>query len=282
MNLEPTLLKTIEYKGHVVFKKRSLHSFKRWKKEYQSKEACFAFITQGEYKVRDQTNLFEFNSNNALLAKCSNYFYESASYPELSDHNGEAIGIFLYPDLFQKLFKFDLTKSNHRVEYNLKQIKVDKMLEVYRDSINVLLDNPELADELLVETKLKEFVILMTKKVGADSEINFLSSMFKPHFAKFQEVIQHNVYTDLSLEDLASLCHMSLSTFKRKFKEVYSESPKKYITRLKIDKAIEFLKEGRLRISDIAFETGFDSISTFNRSFKAQTGKKPSEYLFNS
>tara|TARA_R110002167_G_scaffold272029_3_gene478546 strand:+ start:875 stop:1720 length:846 start_codon:yes stop_codon:yes gene_type:complete len=281
MELKPALEKTIEYKGRVVFKKRSLHSFKRWKRDAQEKEACFAFIKHGQYKVRDQTNFFEFDKDHALLAKCSNYFYESAKYPESSDAQGEAIGIFLYPDLFQNLFKFDINKSKHVVDYNVKQIKVDKMLDSYRDGIEILLDNPELADELLIETKIREFVILMAKKVGAESEIDFLASMFKPHFAKFEEVIQHNLYADLSLDELASLCYMSLSTFKRKFNEVYSESPKKYITRLKVDKALALLKEGQLRISDIAFETGFESISTFNRSFKAQTGKKPSEFQLN-
>jgi len=71
---------------------------------------------------------------------------------------------------------------------------------------------------------------------------------------------------------------MSLSTFKRKFNRVYAHSPKKYITRLKVNKAIDLLKDGDLRIADIAYQTGFDSISAFNRVLKAQTGKAPSEY----
>lgn len=278
MDVQPAIEKTVEYKGYVVFKKRSLHSFKRWKKNAQEREACFAFIKRGEYKVRDQTKFYEFDKKNALLAKCSNYFYESAAYPLESDEQGEAIGIFLYPELYQSLFQFDLSKSSHTVDYNLKQVKVDQMLESFRDSIEILLDNPELADELLVETKLREFVILISKKVGAKSEMDFLASMFKPHFAKFEEIIHHNLYADLSLDELATLCHMSLSTFKRKFSEIYSESPKKYITRLKIEKAIDLLTVGHMRISDIAFETGFDSISTFNRAFKAHTGKNPSSY----
>lgn len=271
-------MKTIEYKGRVVFKKLPMPSFKRMSREYYENEACFAFITKGDYRVRDQTGQYELNPRTGLLAKCTNYFYESSLYPEESGVLGEAIGVFLYPDIYQRLFNFDISRSDYSTRYNLKQVQLDRLLEHYRDSIDILLDTPELVDEALIESKLREFVILMTKKSDAPSEMDFLASMFKPYFARFEEVIQQNLYADLSLEELAKLCHMSLSTFKRKFGEVYSESPKKYITRLKIDKAMRLLEQKDLRISDIVFQTGFDSVSTFNRAFKVQTGKTPSQY----
>jgi AraC family transcriptional regulator, exoenzyme S synthesis regulatory protein ExsA len=71
---------------------------------------------------------------------------------------------------------------------------------------------------------------------------------------------------------------MSLSTFKRKFAEVYDESPLKYFTKIKVNKSIALLKNKDLRISDIAYDLGFESATTFNRVFKQQTGKSPSEY----
>ena len=148
-----------------------------------------------------------------------------------------------------------------------------------RDGVKSLIkDNPELADEHLVQNKLREFVILMTKTVKAPSEGDFLASMFKPNFAKFEEVIKHNLYADLALDEFAALCHMSLSTFKRKFKEIYHESPAKYITKMKIKKAAEALANKDLRISDIAYDLGYDSLTTFNRAFKDQMGKSPTEY----
>ena len=183
--------------------------------------------------------------------------------------------------MVQDLFEFDIKQSNHHVDYNLLQVPVNKLLEHYRESINILLDNPELADIELIKNKLREFVLLMTKTVEAPSEIDFLSSMFKPNFAKFEEVIQHNLYSNLSLDEFASLCHMSLSTFKRKFKEVYDESPAKYFTKMKMIKASELLLNNTTRISDVAYDLGYKSLTTFNRAFKEQTGKSPSEYRMN-
>ncbi len=270
-------VKTIKYNGRVVFQKQDIPSFKRMPRVFVDSEACFAFVTHGDFNVREQTESVSLNKNSGVLAKCTNYFYENASYHN-DEGAGEAIGILLYPEIFQTLFNFDISQSNYTVNYNVMQVEVDRLLEHYRDSISILLDSPELADDLLIESKLREFVILMAKRTNAPSELDFLASMFKPNFAKFEDIIQSNLYTDLSVNELAALCHMSVSTFKRKFKEVYSEPPMKYITKLKINKAKVLLKDNNLRISDIVFETGFESISTFNRTFKGQTGLSPSAF----
>jgi AraC family transcriptional regulator, exoenzyme S synthesis regulatory protein ExsA len=269
---------TLKLKGRVVFQKLLVPTFERLPKEYRENEACFIFVNQGAFQVRSQTEILQVNKETALLAKCLNYFYETIKKSGETKDNVEVIGVLLYPELIKKLFDFDINKSNYKVDYNLKQVQVNKLLEHYRDSINILIENPDLADEELIKNKLREFIILMTKTINAPSELDFLAALFKPNFAIFEEVIQSNLYANLSLDELAGLCHMSLSTFKRKFKEVYDESPLKYFTRIKVDKSIEILKNKDLRISDIAYELGFESLATFNRVFKQQTGKSPSEY----
>lgn len=271
-------IKTIEYKGRVVFQKLQVPFFTRVPKEYYENEACFIFIQEGEFYVRSQTERLHLNKETALLAKCLNFFYETAKKSPEENDNVEVVGLLFYPELVNDLFEYDINNSTHKVNFDLKQIQVNKLLEHYRESINILLDNPELADEHLVKNKLREFIILMTKVVKAPSEVDFLAAMFKPNFAKFDKIIKQNLYSDISLDEFASLCHMSLSTFKRKFKEVYNESPAKYISKMKIQKAAEKLNDKNSRISDIAYDLGYDSLTTFNRAFKEQMGKSPSEY----
>jgi AraC-like DNA-binding protein len=50
---------------------------------------------------------------------------------------------------------------------------------------------------------------------------------------------------------------------------------------MKIKKATDSLRNKELRISDIAYDLGYDSLTTFNRAFKEETGKSPSEYRMN-
>ena len=66
--------------------------------------------------------------------------------------------------------------------------------------------------------------------------------------------------------------------FKRKFNETFNNSPKKYITQKKVERAAALLKSRDLRVSDIAYDVGFDSLATFNRNFSNRYGKSPSEY----
>ncbi len=270
--------KYLKYKGRIVFGKQSMPYFDRIPKEYFEDEACFVFVNEGEVSVRSQTDYMDLDKNHAILAKCLNYFFETNDKQKESSDGIEVIAVILHPSQIEELFEFDLSQSNYSIEYNIKHIEVDRLLANFKESINILLDNPELADERMIETKLKEFVLLMTKSQDAPSQLDFLSALFKPIDIEFKSTIRHNIYANLSLDELARLCHLSTSSFKRKFSEVFKASPKKYISGKKIEKAAALLISNSSRISDIAYDVGFDSLATFNRNFTAAYGKSPSEY----
>ncbi len=272
--------KYLKYKGHIVFGKQSMPYFDRLPKEYSEDEACFVFVNKGEVSVRSQDDYMDLDNNQAVLAKCLNYFFETNAEQKKSGDGLEVIAVLLYPALVEELFEFDLSTSNYTVGYNIKQIEVDRLLTTFKESIDILLDNPELADESIIKNKLKEFVLLITKSQNAPSQLDFLAALFKPVDIEFKTTIQHNMYSNLSLDELARLCHLSTSSFKRKFRGSFDDSPKKYIARKKIEKAADLLKTD-LRISDIAYKVGFDSMATFNRNFSNLYGKSPSDYRLN-
>ena len=270
--------KYIKYKDRIVFGKQSMPYFDRIPKTYFEDEACFVFVNQGEVSVRSQSDYINLNTNNAILAKCLNYFFETNDKQKQAGEGIEVIAVIIYPALVEELFEFDLSKSNFTFDYNIKQIKVDRLLENFKESIDILLDNPELADESIIRTKLKEFVLLMAKSQDAPSQLDFLAALFKPLDIEFKSTIQHNLYANLSIDELARLCHLSTSSFKRKFTETFNTSPKKYISQKKVEKAAALLKKDSSRVSEIAYDVGFDSLATFNRNFTATYGLSPSEY----
>ena len=270
--------KYLKYKGNIVFGKQSMPYFDRVPKEYQKDEACFVFVNEGEVSVRSQDDYMNLDKSQAVLAKCLNYFFETNSEQKKCGDGVEVVAVILFPELVEELFEFDLSTSNYSLDFNIKQLEVDRLLANYKESINILLDNPELEDESIIKTKLKEFVLLISKSQNAPSQLDFLSALFKPIDVEFKTTVQHNLYSNLSLDEIAKLCHLSTSSFKRKFKETYEDSPKKYIAKKKVEKAAELLKSESLRISDIAYDVGFDSLSTFNRNFINTYGKSPTEY----
>ena len=270
--------KRLDYKGYTVFGKERLPLFDRIPKVYKENEACFMFINEGEISLRSAEEYIDFKPNQALLAKCLNYFFEISDSQKENNEAVEIVAVILYPAIVEELFEFDINNSDFELDFNVKQMEVDKLLANFRESIDLLLENPELADENLIKTKIKEFVLLMTKKNELPSELEFLSGIFKTNEVDFKKGVINNIYSNLSLEELASLNHMSLSTFKRKFKEVFNDTPKKYITKKKLEKARDILSTGKHRIADVAFDLGFESIATFNRNFTNHFNKKPSDY----
>ena len=252
--------------------------FERLPKEYSEDEACFVFVNQGELSVRSQNDYMNLNKNHGVLAKCLNYFFETNKEQQKNGEGVEVIAVIIYPSLVEELFEFDLTKSDYSFNFNIKQVDIDRLLENYKQSINILLDNPELADENIIKNKLKEFVLLMSKSQNAPSQLDFISALFKPIDISFKSTIHSNLYANLSINELADLCHLSPSSFKRQFNTSFGSSPKKYISEKKIEKAADLLKSTKNRVSDIAYEVGFDSLATFNRSFSKFYHKSPSEY----
>ena len=270
--------KYLKYKDRIVFGKQSLPHFDRIPKKYFEDEACFIFVNQGELSVRSQNDYMELNHQSGVLAKCLNYFFECKENQKQPGDGIEVIAVILYPALVEELFEFDLSKSDFSFDYNIKKVEIDRLLINYRESISILLDHPELADESIIKTKLKEFVLLMSKSQEAPSELDFLAAIFKPVDIDFKSTILHNLYANLSIDELARLCHLSTSSFKRKFQESFNTSPKKYISRKKVEKAASLLKSADLRVSEIAYDVGFDSLATFNRNFTDTYGKSPSAY----
>ncbi|MEM9078746.1 MAG: AraC family transcriptional regulator [Bacteroidota bacterium] len=272
--------KVITYKEKIVFIKLSMPFFNRTLKSYVEDEACFMFVNKGEVGVRTPEDYLTLNQSTAMIAKCLNYFFEPTN-KKTNDTGVESVGVFIYPSLVKDLFDLDITTSSHKNNYNVKQVQVDLMLDNFRKSIDILLDNPELVDDSIIRIKLKEFVQLMIKSQNGLSELDFLAALFQPNEVEFKKVIKQNLYANLSNKELALLTHLSESSFKRKFKEVFNESPRKYITQKKLERAAEFLKSNTNRVSDIAYDVGFDSVSTFNRNFATHYGESPSDYRLN-
>ncbi|MEZ4776007.1 MAG: AraC family transcriptional regulator [Bacteroidia bacterium] len=270
--------KILTYRNYIVFEKFATPYFRRAPKEFFENEACFIFINEGRFSVRAQTAYHNLDRESAILAKCQNFFFETDETQRNSSEGIEVTGVLLYPQLVEELFQFELSAYSYTVDYTLKQVQVDALLANFRESINILLDHPELADEAMIKTKLKEFVLLISKSQDAPSHLDFLSAMFKPAHIDFKATIAQNIYSSLSLDELAALCHMSASSFKRRFKEVFGESPAKFISQQKTRRAAELLSTPDLRVSEIAYASGFETIASFNRNFKAQFGVSPTEY----
>lgn len=92
--------------------------------------------------------------------------------------------------------------------------------------------------------------------------------------------IDQNLTSDLDLSKVAGAAHFSPYHFHRIFCALMDETPQDYINRLRVERAANLLvKTSSLSITEIAFASGFSSLSAFSRSFKKTFGVSPRQYL---
>ena len=90
--------------------------------------------------------------------------------------------------------------------------------------------------------------------------------------------INQHYQENLTLEEVASISGFSKFHFTRIFKQCMDITFYEYLNQKRITKAEEFLYTTVLSITDIAMNSGFSSISAFNRTFKSIKGCSPTEY----
>jgi signal transduction histidine kinase/ligand-binding sensor domain-containing protein/DNA-binding response OmpR family regulator len=92
--------------------------------------------------------------------------------------------------------------------------------------------------------------------------------------------IEKNIENDkFTVDSLASEMGLSRSQLHRKLKQVSDHSTSEYITMVKIKKATSLLASKKYNIDEVAFKSGFNSHSYFNKCFKKIHHKSPKEFL---
>ena len=99
-----------------------------------------------------------------------------------------------------------------------------------------------------------------------------------PEISRARKYIAEHCSDEISLAVVARVAGMSANYFSGKFAEGTGIHFVEYVTRIRIKNARELLQNPNLRVSEIAFDVGFQSISQFNRTFKRVTGHSPREY----
>jgi AraC-like DNA-binding protein len=95
---------------------------------------------------------------------------------------------------------------------------------------------------------------------------------------KARKYIEEHSCEKLSLSKVARIVNMNANHLSENFKQVTGLNFVEYVACARFNTACDLLRNGNLRISEIAFAAGFQSLSQFNRVFKRFSGKSPTQY----
>jgi len=99
-----------------------------------------------------------------------------------------------------------------------------------------------------------------------------------PVVNRARKYIRERFQERITLDQAARAVNASTRHFCKVFKEATGITFTDYLARTRVEKAKQLLRNPHLRVSEIAFDTGFESISQFNRSFKRITGLSPTRF----
>ncbi len=267
------------YKNKVLIERAIVKTPLKHERIFQN-QGCFMYIKNSDATFHSSQEKLKIQSKEAILFQCDSFFIELLS--ESKEEEVEVIAIHLYPDILKEIYANELPNTIIEDSLNAKSKKIvdSQMISKFIESLDFYFENSTLVNDDLLELKIKELVLLLIQSNNIESVLELIKNLYTSRLTNFKDIITLHTYSNLGMEDLAQLCQMSLSTFKREFKKEFETTPLKYITQKRLKKAKNLLKNSEMTISEIAFETGYNDPQYFTRTFKKNSGTTPT--LFRS
>lgn len=99
-----------------------------------------------------------------------------------------------------------------------------------------------------------------------------------PHLRRARDLADRHYAEALDLDALAEAAHVSKYHFSRSFAETYGETPMRYLTRRRIERAQDLLRSANLTVTEVCMLVGFSSLGSFSSRFRELVGESPTQY----
>jgi len=155
----------------------------------------------------------------------------------------------------------------------------DDFINNYIQSVRLIVTGKKQISEEMKRLKLWELLLYLLENHG-ELLLSFLSRGTVLHNETLiRKVVEGNIIENLSLDEMAFLCNVSTSTFKRQFSKIYNTSPTSWFAEQKMKLAAKLLTEYGEKPGEIWFKLGYETHTSFTKSFKKYFGVSPKIYL---
>ena len=248
-------------------------------------QACFLYVLEGDFQYQVDAEDINIPTNYSLFLNCINSGRQV--HNSNSESNCEIVIVTFYPDILKKIYDRELPSllnAPKRVISNKSSEKINNnfLIHKYIEGLLFYFENPSLINEDILVLKLKEIILLLSQTQNVESIQLILSQLFSPATYTFKQIIEAHLFSQLTIEELADQNNLSVSSFKREFAKLYNDTPANYIKTKKLEKAAELLLVSDKRITEIAFDCGFNDLANFTKSFSDKYNINPTNYRLQS
>lgn len=219
------------------------------------------FLLQGRqrhyFHDRDQLELYNVMYNPALLELPENELRRIPGY----------CAMFLLEPTYRRHHRFASRLHLRRIALAHAQQLVSRMDDEARKKTAGF--------EAALRALLMELIVFLSR---AYTESDTTEAHALLRVGKIIGALESDYAAPWTVNDLLSIAHMSRSHFMRVFRRATGQTPIEYLIRLRLQKAMEFLRQSDRSITDIAIDVGFNDSNYFTRQFKAASGLSPTQY----
>ena len=254
-------------KSTVVRNKIVLHSY------------LFNLLVEGTKAVRTLHNSIAIDNDKFLLLLSGNYLMTE----KIASAEGrfQSILIFFTQDVLNAFFSKheDIITGMHNI--SLEQVQIftkDEFLKNYIHSLLLLHEKGEKIPSTLQRVKVEELLLYLCYHYPENMDQLKIRAKISITEIEIKKLVESNIGSNITLNELAFLCNLSLSTFKRRFISLYGMAPSKWFLQRRMELATALLRTGKETPSEIYYKVGYESHSSFTHSFKQVFGLTPNEY----
>ena len=235
----------------------------------------FSFLMKGNKEVVFNNSTLSIDNSKFLIMKSGHCLMTEILSSALIYRS---VLLFFSNDVLLKFIrKNELNRKESNVYKSVYSFKYDEFIERF---VNSLLDISKLSKNIqkrMLEVKFEEIILYLTEKYGTEFLYSF-SEKSNDTSQKFIQTVETNWMSKLTLKELAFLCNMSVSTFKREFEKYYAESPIKWFQNKRLEYAHHLLNKEQKKSSEIYLEVGYENLSSFIQAYKSKYGITPKQH----
>jgi len=215
------------------------------------------------------------------------------NYPHVTVSSGEDLNFWEYffidlKGMVKELFPSNLLYQNEVIEaINKRAIMTDVIdspgLEKIINAIIYEAKSGKPLHQKMIELYVQAFVLELMRRGGTMDIVEAVPTKDTnmAQIAAALDYINKNYEKQIRAGELADICNISETHFRRIFEEYINMAPMEYVNLIRIQKACEHMKKSNDSMDVVAAKCGFTTTSTFNRNFKRFLNTSPYQWKIN-
>lgn len=183
--------------------------------------------------------------------------------------------VFFFDEAFLKHFqkKHSIVFTNNTSKDAFIMLKKDELINSFLLSLEAYYNGSGNVSETFSDLKREELLLILLQLHPELSDILFDFGV--PGRLDLEKFMQKNYKFNVSIERFAFLTGRSLSAFKRDFRQIFNETPSRWLVKRRLKEARFLIEEKMQKAADIYLDLGFEDLSHFSFAFKKEFGMPP-------